>query len=100
MINKFLNFDEMVTPLIIKIIYWIGIVGSVLGGLVTIISGLVSRFGSGGVAVFSGLLMIVLGPIFTRVMCELMIVQFEIHKNLVEINAKTALPVLPESPIE
>ena len=88
MLNKFFNFDEMVTPLIIKIIYWFGIVVTVLSGLGGIISGIGSRYG-GGVTVIVGLLTIVFGPLLVRVWCELLIVLFEIHKNLVEINRKT-----------
>ena len=87
MFQKFLSFDEMVTPLIIKIIYWIGIVASVVSGLVSIIQGINSYYG-GGAMVIGGLLMIILGPIFTRVWCELMIVMFKIYENLVELNSK------------
>ena len=89
MFSKFLNFDEMVTPLIIKIIYWIGVVLTVLGGLVALF---VTK------SVIGGLLTIVLGPIFVRIWCELMIVLFEIHKNLVDINKKTVLPSNPVQP--
>ena len=89
MFSMFLNFDKMVTPLIIRIIYWIGIAGTVLGGLIGVIKGIGSSYG-GGMAVISGILTIVLGPIFVRIWCELLIVLFEIHKNLVEINKKTA----------
>lgn len=88
MLNKFFNFDEMVTPVIIKIIYWIGVALVVLSGLVSIIAGIGSHFG-GGIQVLGGLLMIVIGPLFVRIWCELMIVLFEIHKNIVEINKKT-----------
>jgi len=88
MLNKLLNFDEMVTPLIIKIIYWIGVVLVVLSGLGTIIAGIGSPFG-GGMLVIVGLLTIVIGPFLVRIWCEIMIVLFEIHKNLVEINRKT-----------
>jgi hypothetical protein len=94
MFAKFLSFDEMVTPLIIKIIYWICIVCSVLGGLIKVLTGLGSRYGSGG-AVLSGLLIIVIGPIIARIWCELLIVLFEIHKNLVDLNKKIVIPEAP-----
>ena len=77
----------MITPLVIKIIYWIGIAASVISGLVMIVQGINSYYG-GGAEVIGGLLTIILGPIFTRVWCELMIVLFEIHRNLVDINGK------------
>jgi hypothetical protein len=87
MFVKFLSFDEMVTPLMIKIVYWIGIGASVLSGLGLVFTGIGSRYGGGG-AVISGLLVIVFGPLMVRIWCELMIVLFEIHKNLVDINGK------------
>ena len=85
MLSKLLSFDEMVTPVIIKILYWISIALVVLSGLVTIISGI----SGGGITVIVGLLTIVIGPFLVRIWCEMMIVLFEIHKNLVEINRKT-----------
>ena len=88
MLNKFLNFDEMVSPLIIKIIYWVGVALVVLSGLGMIISGIGSRYG-GGIQVLIGLLTIVIGPFLVRIWCEIMIVIFEIHKNLVEINRRS-----------
>ena len=88
MFNKFLNFDEMVSPLIIKIIYWVGVALVVLSGLGMIISGIGSRYG-GGIQVLCGLLTIVIGPFLVRIWCEIMIVIFEIHKNLVEINRRS-----------
>ena len=89
MLNKFLNFDEMVTPLIIKIVYWIGIGLCVIAGLITIIFGVISGGSSSGGMVIGGLLCIVLGPLFVRMGCEASIIMFEIHKNLIEINQKT-----------
>ena len=88
MLNKFLNFDEMVTPLIMKIIYWLCVGVSVLSGLAIIIIGVTNRYG-GGWQVISGLFLIVLGPLFVRIGCELVIVQFEIHRNITELNKKT-----------
>ena len=88
MLNKFLNFDEMITPAIIKIIYWVCAALSIIGGLVSIIQGITNRF-NGGLQVVVGFFVIILGPLFVRIGCELLIVQFEIHKNLVDINRKT-----------
>jgi hypothetical protein len=80
--KDFLSFDKMLTPTIIKIVYWIGIVGVVLSGLISLFTSL--RYNSAGGAII-GLLWIVLGPILVRVYCELMIVMFNIYNVLRDI---------------
>lgn len=79
--NQFLNFDKMITPTIIKIIFWIGIGFSLLTGLGMIISGIGSYFG-GGIQVIMGLITIVVGPLFVRIYCELLIIFFKMHESL------------------
>lgn len=75
--NEFLNFDKMITPTIIKIIFWLGVIGSVIFGLVQI-------FG-GGFFVIIGLLTLILGPLFVRIYCEILIIFFKMNDNLNEI---------------
>ena len=82
--KDFLNFKKMVTPVIIQILFWIGVVVSVIGGLISIIGGAVSDYG-GGAMVFMGLLYIFLGPLVVRIYCELLIVVFSINDTLTEI---------------
>lgn len=82
--EDFLNFKKMLTPIIIKILFWIGIVLVVLGGLLAIINGATSDYG-GGAQVLMGLLLIVLGPIAVRVYCELLIIIFSVNDTLTEI---------------
>ena len=76
------GFDKMLTPEIIKVIYWIGIVLAVLAGLGTILAGL---WGKSMMGVVTGLLWLVFGPILVRVYCELLIVIFNIYNVLCEI---------------
>ncbi len=85
--GKFFNFDKMITPSIIKFIFIIGIALTTIGGIGSIILGLKSSFG-GGAQVLGGLLMLILGPIFVRINCELMIVLFKIHEALEDIRRK------------
>lgn len=78
--NEFLAFKKMVTPVIIQVIFWIGIIAIVIGGL-----GAMFQKGF-----FMGLLILILGPIGWRVYCEILIVIFRIHDNLAAIrNQKT-----------
>jgi Domain of unknown function (DUF4282) len=85
-VSGFFNFDRMITPTIIKIIYWILLIFAVLGGLIILIAG------HGAGAKFAGLVELVLGPIFVRVYCEILIVVFKIHGTLVQIEKNTTQP--------
>ncbi len=71
--KDFLTFKKMITPMIIQILFWIGVAAAVIGGFVTM-------FSSGGF--WQGLLAIILGPIFVRLFTELLIVTFSINDSL------------------
>ena len=86
---NFLSFDKMITPTIIKIIFWIGVVMSALSGLSMIITGFNSSYGS-GFAVLMGLLTLVLGPLLVRVYCELLILFFKMYDSLKNIERQMA----------
>ena len=79
--KEILNFDKMITPSIIKFVFWIGSAISVFSGFAAIISGASANYG-GGAQIFSGLLFIVLGPLAIRIYCELLIIFFKIHESL------------------
>ncbi|WP_100332437.1 DUF4282 domain-containing protein [Bacillus xiapuensis] len=86
--DKFLQFDRMITPTIIKVLFWIGVALSILSGLSMIITG-TGQYG-GGFAVLTGLLTIVLGPLLVRVYCELLMVFFKMHESLKNIEERLA----------
>lgn len=88
-LEQFLNFDKMITPSLIKIGYWIALVGVVLMGLVSLGTGMVSSYG-GGAAILSGLLILVLGPIIVRIYFELLILAFRIYDVLRDIRSDLA----------
>jgi hypothetical protein len=73
-----LAFRKMITPMIIQVLFWIGVVLCVLMGL-----GMLLR---GGVASVLGLVWIFVGPIVWRVNCELIIVLFTINNTLTDIH--------------
>lgn len=79
----FKGFDTMVTPKLMTLAFWIGIVLIGLGTLSTIIPALIG--GSIGLALLS-LLSGALGVVLWRVACEMMIVIFKIHDRLGVIN--------------
>ncbi|MCA1201454.1 DUF4282 domain-containing protein [Priestia flexa] len=79
--SSFFNFDKMLTPSIIKIVFIIVSVLTILLGFGFIVSGINSMYG-GGSLVFLGLALIVVGPLFTRIYCETLIVVFKMHEAL------------------
>jgi len=78
--SNLVTFDKMITPTIIKIIFWIGSVVAIIAGLGMLFQG--GRF------VIIGLVWIVLGPLIVRIYCEIVIVIFKINDNLREINQR------------
>lgn len=74
------SFDRMITPKIIQIIFYIGLVVFVLAGVGIILTGELSPV--------VGLLVIIVGPLLVRVNCELIIVIFKIHEALQSIRLK------------
>jgi hypothetical protein len=89
--ESFLTFRKMVTPAIIQIIFWIGIALCAISGIAGIIGGAIAEKG-GGVMVLSSLVWLVLGPIFIRVYCEIIILAFRIYDVLTEIKKNTERP--------
>ena len=76
--KSFINFEYMITPGILKILCYIGMVISVIFGLFTTFTA----------DAYAGISMVVLGPITCRIYAELMLVIFECHKTLKEIRDK------------
>jgi apolipoprotein N-acyltransferase len=83
--EKFKNFDEMITPGIIRVLYWIGIVFVAFAGIIGILGSLVAgEIGGALVALF----LVILGLLMVRVYCELIILGFKAVEYLRNINAK------------
>lgn len=85
MLKKFTTFDEMITPAIIKVIYWIGLIFVALGSLVTLFRSLmVGEFGG----IIGAIMIAVFGFLMVRVYCELIILGFKGVEYLKNINDK------------
>jgi len=87
-VHEYLTFRRMITPVIIQILFWIGVVLCVIGGIIGIVQGAGAEYGGGRLVLF-GLLTLFLGPVFVRVYCELIIIFFRIHDTLTEIKQNT-----------
>jgi len=88
--NDFISFRTMITLKIIQIVYIVGAVIVTLGGLGMLFgrndNGYGSIMPSGP---FMGLLTIIVGNVFWRMWCELIIVLFRINKTLGHIEDNT-----------
>jgi len=85
------DFQEMIAPTLIRILYWIGLVVIAVGALVQLVAALGAMGNSflGGLGMFLGVLIgAVFAVLFWRVMCELYIVLFRIYERLGDIARK------------
>jgi len=74
--KEFLNYKYMITPGILKILSYVGMVIAVIAGLVTAFTA----------DLLTGIGMAILGPVVVRIYAELMLVVFEIHNELKKLN--------------
>src|SRR5580658_1305171 len=93
----FFFFKKLITPTVIQVIFWIWLAGIWLGALG---SG-IALMSQGGFLILVGLieflLIGVLGSIFARVSCEVVIVFFQIHAELVAMRTGTHPGTAPAS---
>lgn len=85
----FLTFRTMVTPVIIQVLFWIGVAFSIIGGLIMIVAGLADLNRGGPALMLVGMMYIVAGPVVVRVYCELLILFFRMNETLTEIRNNT-----------
>ncbi len=91
---EFLTFKRMVTPILIQIVFWLAVIGVVLAGIVTAIGGLTQLGGrapmGGVIAIGTGILMIIFGPLVVRIYAEILIVIFRINETLTDLSETLA----------
>ena len=81
--GDFLSFRKMITPVIIQIIFWIGVATAIIGGIVVLVAA-----DEAGTRVL-GLLYLILGPLYWRVFCEVVILFFRMNETLTDIKNNT-----------
>jgi hypothetical protein len=86
-VKEFLSFHSMLTPIIIQIIFWIGVAACIITGVIFIATGYAQ-----------GLLIIFLGPVVVRLYCEILIIFFRINDNLEEIKDTLARRAVEQRP--
>lgn len=93
---EFITFRRMIATTVIQVLFWLGIAGCVIYGIICLIGGFAMMFSGGGrgnAGVFGGLLAIggalfffLIAPFIVRLQCEILIVIFRIHDSLRELN--------------
>ena len=81
--EDFLKFRKMITPVIIQVLFWVGVAIAVIGALGMMVVGVTSN--GQGIMVLVGLVMLVVGPVVVRIYCELLILFFRMNETLTEI---------------
>ncbi|WP_050463696.1 DUF4282 domain-containing protein [Herbaspirillum autotrophicum] len=77
-----LAFDHLIAPLLIKLIYWIGLVAIISAGIGILFSSANSETGPGALMVFGST---ILALLVWRLLNELLILMFNIYEKLVDI---------------
>jgi hypothetical protein len=93
-VGDFLTFRLMITPWIIQVAFWLGVVGCLGLGVQIVTTGIDAsdkpgQKSFGVVVIASGVLTALLGPLLVRIYCELAIIFFKIHDELKEMNDRT-----------
>mgnify|MGYP001043402424 CR=1 FL=1 len=71
--EDFRTFRTFITPKVMPVVFWMGVAIAVILGLITVVEG--SIHGSAR-AIFSGLVTLFLGPLFVRILCEVVLTFF------------------------
>jgi hypothetical protein len=87
--DEYLNFRRLVTPSLVQIVFWLGLVFILIIGLGTMFTW----------SFWQGLGTLVLGPLVLRIYCEIVIVLFRINNTLTDMldlqRETVARPVAP-----
>ena len=88
--RSFLSFERMITPVIITILFWIGLIIVALTAIFVFFSGIIGGFNGGGfgsvvAGLFGGPLVFILGGLMVRIYSELLILAFRINETLTDI---------------
>lgn len=87
--EEFLSFRKFITPAFMTVIFWILVAANTLFALLIMFGSAAVPGAGGGVVI--GLIRLILGPIFIRVLCEVTIVVFRIHESLEAIRNRNSL---------
>ncbi|MBU1087220.1 MAG: DUF4282 domain-containing protein [Candidatus Omnitrophica bacterium] len=81
--RDFLCFKKLVTPIIVQILFWMGISVWLFK-----MYGLVNELRLGQSNIMTAVTLIVVWPLTLRLYCELIMLIFKINENLISLNHK------------
>lgn len=94
-IRRFWGFEKLIGPILVKVVYYIGLAGIGIATIVGMLTGLFQIAGGG----FGGLLAFLLSPmvgavalVYWRFICEIFILAFETYARLGEIRDRLPAP--------
>ena len=87
-------FRRMVAPWVIMVLFWLGVAGAVLVGLIILVMGMLGK-GIGMAEALVGLISIPINILLVRLYCELMIVIFRMNETLTDIKNSLERPRNP-----
>ena len=82
-----LTFKKLITPTVIKIVYWLAIVFALISGGINIVHGIGQ---DSAVMLIVGVVTLIAGPIYVRVICEIILIAFKILSELQAIRRTLA----------
>jgi len=90
--RDFLTFRRMITPIVIQIVFWLGVIGCVIAGIGMMLSASATSSlmpqmpaPAQGLQIIAGLAVIIFGPLACRIYCELLILLFRMNESLTDI---------------
>ena len=81
MLQQFLSFDKLIGTKLIKILYFVGLIGIILGGFASLIAGFQIGIGAVVMAIIGTLA----GILFWRFICEIYLLFFRMSDDLRDI---------------
>lgn len=76
--NDFLTFRRMITPVVIQVLFWLGVIVTVILSIAQSREQPIMILG------------VIIGPFIVRIYCEILIVLFRINETLTDIRRNTS----------
>jgi hypothetical protein len=84
--SEYFSFKKFITTGFIMVIYILGAIAITIVSILLMLNSGTNLLGVSGIGVVIGLVLLIVGNLFWRVLCEYLVVQFRIFTELVEIN--------------
>jgi len=99
-VSDLLSFDKLIATKVMKFVYFVGLIGIALAGIVTFLGSFAAMrlsFVTGLGTMMLAVIGTALGVLLWRVMCELWLLGFNIYDRLGEIRDRVSPPTHPRA---